>query len=349
MATVNYCCSQSRLFGIWILLCRFDEVELQLQERGVENAQRNASRVEEDTGTGYTGGFYREEDHFFETINFRQQGELTDKYMAQLLQLLTAFLPITDSKRTFDRQPPAELFSLFRVSLLFGMTTELMRNDSIADMTKRNQLYRAVLTFITTVAKHPGLVKIVIEKRVEKKRIPGLLALGEEKNKGALIVDKSSSGLAASLFSCGYDTYKQAKAFSALASKSTMAKELQSEGSRESLSICRRIIEFYDTIRETAPDARISGRSSDPWTVFTEAYKVTFTDDVLSGHNFHAEFSKLTSSPPGRMVALGKEIASLTTSLPSGIFLKIAEARPDVMKVLIVGAEGSHYAGGLFM
>lgn len=49
------------------------------------------------------------------------------------------------------------------------------------------------------------------------------------------------------------------------------------------------------------------------------------------------------------MNTISKEVATLTTSLPVGIFLKIAESRSDVMKVLIVGSEGSPYAGGLFI
>lgn len=49
------------------------------------------------------------------------------------------------------------------------------------------------------------------------------------------------------------------------------------------------------------------------------------------------------------MITISKEVATMTTSLPTGIFLKIAESRSDVMKVMIVGSEGSPYAGGLFM
>ena len=48
------------------------------------------------------------------------------------------------------------------------------------------------------------------------------------------------------------------------------------------------------------------------------------------------------------MAALRKEIASLTTSLPDGIFVKISESRPDVMKVLIVAVDGTPYESGLF-
>jgi baculoviral IAP repeat-containing protein 6 len=67
VAVVNYCCSQSRLFGIWILLCRFDEVELQLQQRSAETVQKNAQKKaaeqsygwygQKDTGVGYAKGF----------------------------------------------------------------------------------------------------------------------------------------------------------------------------------------------------------------------------------------------------------------------------------------------------
>jgi len=128
-----------------------------------------------------------------------------------------------------------------------------------------------------------------------------------------------------------------------------MAREIQSLGNREALSICERIVELYETVQRTAPDARISGRARDPWIIYTETNRVTFSDEILLGHRFYDDFSKLKSSPPGRMLMLSKEIASLTTSLPPGIFLKIADSRTDVMKVLIVGAEGSPYEGGLFI
>jgi baculoviral IAP repeat-containing protein 6 len=77
--------------------------------------------------------------------------------------------------------------------------------------------------------------------------------------------------------------------------------------------------------------------------------RVTFTDDVLASHRYHKAFSAVKDSNIGRLSTIGKEIANMTTSLPPGIFLKVAESRSDVMKVLIVGPEGGPYAGGLFM
>lgn len=69
---------------------------------------------------------------------------------------------------------------------------------------------------------------------------------------------------------------------------------------------------------------------------------------MLERHESRDKFIKVTSSPPGRMAALRKEIASLMTSLPDGIFVKVSESRPDVMKVLIVGVDGTPYESGLF-
>jgi ubiquitin-protein ligase len=49
------------------------------------------------------------------------------------------------------------------------------------------------------------------------------------------------------------------------------------------------------------------------------------------------------------MTVLERELTSLKMPLPPGISLKVSEARPDVMKVMIIGIDGSPYAGGLFM
>lgn len=213
VAVVNHCCNQGRLFGTWVLLCRFDEVELQLQQKSALNAAKNAGRVKEDSGTGYTRGhnpflYKSADDPPAEIINFRQQDELTDRLMTQLFQLLTAFLPSVDSGSYSKTQSHAELWSFFRISLLLGRVTELVRNDSITDMTKRSQLYRSMLAFVTAIAKDPAFVQLLIEKRVEKKASPGLQALGEERNTKALVLNASSTGLIASLFTCANKTYQ---------------------------------------------------------------------------------------------------------------------------------------------
>jgi hypothetical protein len=132
-------------------------------------------------------------------------------------------------------------------------------------MTERSQPYQAVLAFITTVTKHPKLVRIATEKRPGKRQYPGLQTLCEQEQSGSRTTsnfDSSSDGLAASLATCSNDTYKQAKSYAEIASKAAMKSELRSEESQVSLSICRRIIELYDTIKRTAPEAiRSTGKN----------------------------------------------------------------------------------------
>lgn len=85
------------------------------------------------------------------------------------------------------------------------------------------------------------------------------------------------------------------------------------------------------------------------WYGFANENRLTFTNEVLSYHRFENDFKPIFSSNRGRLNTISKEIATMKTSLPPGIFLKVADSRSDVMKVLIVGSEGSPYAGGLFI
>jgi len=84
------------------------------------------------------------------------------------------------------------------------------------------------------------------------------------------------------------------------------------------------------------------------WQKFQEENKVTFTDEVLKTHKLSNQFGSGSSGSNGRSSTIAKELAMLTTSLPDGIFLKVAESRSDVMKVLMVGVANTPYAGGLF-
>lgn len=239
---------------------------MQLQKRAAENARKNMFRERKDDGTGYhddtqDGEWWKISS---EAVEYRQQDNLTDDLMRKLLQLLTAFLPRADSSSSFDKHPPLQLFAILKLSLLLESVTALIRNDSIADMSKRSELHKALLAFDTAAAKHPELVKILTEKRPEKKMSPGLQALDEESTPSASVFGTSRSGMSASLAARSGSTFKQAKAFASLASKPAMASELL--GNRTSISICKRILEFREVLNRTAPDAIRS-------LVYTEANK----------------------------------------------------------------------------
>src|SRR5271170_1284142 len=56
----------------------------------------------------------------------------------------------------------------------------------------------------------------------------------------------------------------------------------------------------------------------------------------------------LKSVNPRRTITLAKELSTMATSLPPGIFVRNIPNRPDCIKAIIVGPEGTPYYGGLF-
>jgi hypothetical protein len=187
----------------------------------------------------------------------------------------------------------------------------------VTDMTKRKGLYHAAFAFLTTVAKHPNLVAIVLEKRRTIKGGPGLQALGDVAKRHELKVDRSSAGLAPSLISCGQQAHKHAKTFAGLTSNPAIMKDVYSGGNENTVALCRELLLFYQAVKATDPSAikAVAPASKDPWTAYAEENRVTYTDDVLENHMFRKEFSGSRESPRGRMTFLWKELTTLTSSL----------------------------------
>lgn len=119
--------------------------------------------------------------------------------------------------------------------------------------------------------------------------------------------------------------------------------------SKDSARLCQEILTVYEEMCKMTQPQQADSEFKKPWMHFIEENRLTFTDDVLANHRYQKQYSTTHAANVGRMSTIGKEIANMATSLPDGIFLKVAESRSDVMKVLIVGPEGGPYAGGLFM
>ncbi|GAA5871136.1 hypothetical protein JCM8547_001468 [Rhodosporidiobolus lusitaniae] len=71
---------------------------------------------------------------------------------------------------------------------------------------------------------------------------------------------------------------------------------------------------------------------------------------TFPSHHYHCEIAQSANARRSHasFVHLAKELAVLSTSLPPGIWVRVDEARVDVLKCLIAGPEDSPYAGGLF-
>lgn len=72
-------------------------------------------------------------------------------------------------------------------------------------------------------------------------------------------------------------------------------------------------------------------------------------DDIFAKEYFyHSEALKMGNSEADRMPKIVREVASLVENLPEGIYVRYPESRPDTMKVLIIGANGTPYEKGFF-
>lgn len=184
-------------------------------------------------------------------------------------------------------------------------------------MAKRKNLYHALFAFLATITKCRPLVDILLEQRPTKKRSPGLQALGEEANRKSLTIDASPEGLAPSLVSCGREAYKHANAFADLTKNATIRTEAKHGSNDEALVLCVELLDFYKTVKKTAPSAldAIAPASKDAWVIYAEENRVTFTDDVLEGHLFQMDFRRSNESPRSRMAFLWKELATLISSM----------------------------------
>lgn len=67
---------------------------------------------------------------------------------------------------------------MFRLSILIDKVTEMIRNDSIEDITQRFDVYNAITAFLEKIVRHETLVQLLLEKRRISNDHPGIKALG---------------------------------------------------------------------------------------------------------------------------------------------------------------------------
>jgi baculoviral IAP repeat-containing protein 6 len=93
----------------------------------------------------------------------------------------------------------------------------------------------------------------------------------------------------------------------------------------DSVQMCQLIIDIYEYLQKHKDRPTVAVDHTDIWTKFAEENRVTFDDDILKNHRFIADIKNLkASNTKGRLVTIGKEVATMTTSLPAGIFVKVS-------------------------
>ena len=361
---VDWCCSDGRLFAVWVLLSKYDNTELKAQARSIEKSSittyQNARNNSKGTGYGKdvyyspfaTGDpsspFFGGHGQGYRALEFKQADDKTDNITRKILGLVTGLLP------SRDREASPVLAAMIELSLIHDRTAQLLRNDSLQDAMKREGLYHKLLDFIKSVGGHQDIEFLVIDKRYVKKQSAGLMTLSAgSKTNGdpSQLLEMSEDGRASSLISCMENLAVQSRML--LQGSQAAEREFKSSSGRAALNLAGRILEVYDNLAPRKSRERKDGKKGDKateWADYHKCHAVNMEENVvkyLSG-SLQNQALCLTYSPKERMKWLVTEAAEMSTSLPPNIFLKVDSVRPDLMKCLIVGPDDTPYAGGLF-
>jgi len=239
--------------------------------------------------------------------------------------------------------------TLFRHSFFLDQVSALLRNDSLTEIVDRNVVYIPIFKLLKYFANQLQLSKLATDPLPDMKELPGLLGVtGYEYERGPAVETS------APLINAWNNTYRQAKSYLAITHNGGAVGSDTKVVDKER-DVSKSVVEVYEAFQKIK---LIAGElaaappqdSATAWKAFMEQNRVTFTDDVLDeSHKYFQAFKAQKASARNRLNRISKELANMTTSLPDGIFLKVAESRSDVMKALIVGVnKDSPYFGGLF-
>jgi hypothetical protein len=256
------------------------------------------------------------------------------------------------------------LLNLMRISLLGQAVEELLRNDSISDCSERAELYSIFLTALEAIATNPHLAEFYTSPRDQIENTDGLARIIS--GQGQLVKVKKDISLgedpneyddkAPPLLELMENLEKQAETFYKTAGKAAM--KSTDMNVVNSVNLCKSIIAVRRLLQATArKTGRLQSAPTPPQkSEGMDSYRIAcaevaydeFPPSMHTTFGFSQSAQSLRSVNPRRTITLAKELSTMATSLPSGIFVRSAPNRPDCIKALIAGPEGTPYYGGLF-
>lgn len=367
---LDWCCQLGRQFALWCLLSEFDNLELAEEERSRRQVQQSSAQPKKGfpstrkKGTGYDdveGDFYMYSPHFAvaPTLHLNRAGTKTDASTKQMLALIIELLPRRSDK---SKAAPPVLGALIELSLVQDRIAELLRNDSLQDTTTRAGLYFAVFEFFERLGKHTDTSYLIHEERFVKKQSSGLFMIsttkdlkgkGKARENHHLILGQGEDRTTASLLACMSNIAIQSEAL--LKASRVVKDEFRTADAKDLLEVADRIAKLQLSMKPNRADAEKEGPGSKSdkdmtWKEYNQKYCMQREENVLRSlvGRLATEAHVLRHSPPNRIKRLVTEASEMETSLPPNIFVKVDEVRPDVMRCLIVGPEGTPYEAGLF-
>ncbi|KAK5694278.1 hypothetical protein LTR97_009900 [Elasticomyces elasticus] len=272
-----------------------------------------------------------------------------DVLTTQVMSAIAMLLPnlMSSEPIEFDLEPPSVLASMLLRSSLVDRAAELLRNDSVEDATRRGGLYETILAFVQTLACHPRMIDAAVfaDRAVNR--------AGHDLLKVCMALPTRMKGeelqTARPIARCLDGLKTQSEMIIKRAQRSK--EEFEQEDGQRMLWICTSVTNLAEVLESADRDRKIGLGvpllDKTDWEKELGMLEVP-DDEILSVHAFGEEARKLGDPPPGRMRYLVKEVTSLKTGLPPGIFVRYGESRMDVMKIIITGPIGTPYELGLW-
>ncbi|QDS69753.1 hypothetical protein FKW77_010147 [Venturia effusa] len=288
---------------------------------------------------------------------------IEDLLLTQVYSVLTKLLPsLLDTGHPFDLNPPEVLAVMLKRSPVLEKAVDLLRSDSLDDMTRRHKLYQVLLGFVERLANHSATAPTVFAPGVVYPADAGLLSASfndhryelRSSDKGRFKAEtcRALSEVALQMEIPARKMLQRSKAAEA---------DFGTPDGKNMLDLCRETCKLADFLRANQqphtdePSYRGKGkepvRPQENLSKWHQEHCVDEVPDETFSKNFHfwTESSSARGLPSkGRMKSLMTELATLQTSLPRGIYVRHGSSRLDMMKIIIVGPDGSPYEGGLF-
>jgi Ubiquitin-conjugating enzyme len=348
------------LYRILVSLDRFYIGEKN-RSKILEQQRRAVPKMRDGTnGTGYG----RTPFGFYSQFHFHSYAVMTAQLTADQIsnrdfQLQTFFRCLSFILKTSSNEPG--LLEVMRLSLMDVAFEEMLRNDSISDCSDRPMLYFSFLYCLDSLASNPVLTAFYTEERDEVVSTEGLEEIMS--GRGTKVRKQISQGSDAdnaklpSLLELMDKLGRQAETFV----KNSAGLNTAETYFADSISLSQGIIHIRKVLHDEAQ--KVGGNKSASATSSPKSREEIYKRDCLqlcydefpptaanTPFSYFAEASSLYSLPvnPRRTITLAKELCTMATSLPPGIFVRSAPNRPDCIKALVAGAEGTPYYGGLF-
>lgn len=319
------CCSRGRLFIIWVMLCGFDREYCQAKRSDATTKTKINRTVER--GTGYDQS-HMSMPEMFGSREFGGRGRhraldterQKDRFYENLFAFLAVLCPSPDHNKLdttrFDVDPPKAVLSMLINSKVLDKAAELLRNDSLDDATKRKNLYMAFFGFLRNVGVHKlSKQAVMFNERIVFPDNINLLTLSF-KGLTENLSGQNASALAGNLRNLNIQSQVM------LNGAQRSRNEFQDEQSTDLLWLCREISDLSQYLE-------IGEGNAGP----VDHGIVEVPDDQIWPYfHFAREAQMTTQSPRGRVKRLIIEVTTLKTGLSSGIYVKHAISRLDVMK-----------------